>query len=126
MGTVSVRGANETDSSFRGDGGSYFDFKVEWTSSNSANRFDSDFTLASFTVTGSGISANSFIDLGVGAGNSQGGLYTAAHVQGIGTGQSGWITGNPVIVPLPAGAWMGITGLASVGLFVARRRARVA
>jgi hypothetical protein len=121
---ASVRTGGDTQSGFRGDGGSYFDFKFEWpTQGNSADRFDQDWTTASVTISGSGISAASFMDLGFGAGNSPNGLYTAAHVQGTGGGgQSGWITGNPVLVPLPPAAWAGLAGLGLAGVATHLRR----
>jgi hypothetical protein len=120
-----VRTGGDTQSGFRGDGGSYFDFKFEWPTSGE-NRFDQDWTTASFTITGAGINALSFIDLGFGAGNSPNGLYTAAHVQGIDSEPgSGWITGNPVLVPLPPAAWAGLAGLGLAGAAAHVRRRKL-
>jgi len=123
--TSATRGADETDSSFRGGGSSYFDVKFEWPTGNGANRFDGDWTSAVFTLSMAGLNAMSFNDLGVGAGNSPNGLYTAAHIQGIGGGQSGWVTGQPLtVVPLPAAAWTGLAMLPAAGAIVAFRRRR--
>lgn len=118
--TWSLRSGSDTQAQFRGDGGSYFDVLFEFANSG-AQRFDGDFTLASYTITGSGLTAQMFNDLGVGAGNSPNGLYTAAHVQAIGN-DSGWVTGGIVLVPLPSAAWTGMAGLGLAGVVVARRR----
>ncbi|HEX2839408.1 MAG TPA: hypothetical protein VHN77_14925 [Phycisphaerales bacterium] len=121
--TNSVRTGSDTDSAFRGDGGSFFDFKFEWPSGNDANRFDGDWVSAVYTLSMSGLDANDFLDLGVGAGNSLNGLYTAAHIQGIPGGGSAWVTGGPgVLVPLPPAAWAGMAGLGMVGLVGWKRR----
>ncbi|MFO0832998.1 MAG: hypothetical protein U0637_14295 [Phycisphaerales bacterium] len=122
--TNSTRAGSDTDSAFRGDGGSYFDFKFEWPTSNSADRFDGDWVSAVYTLTMSGLDASDFLDLGVGAGNSPNGLYTAAHIQGIPPqGGSGWVTGGPgPLVPLPPAAWTGMAGLGLVGLAGWKRR----
>lgn len=117
-----VRTGSPTDNAFRGDGGSFFDFKFDWPTSNTANRFDGDWVSAVFTLSMTGLNASSFIDLGVGAGNSPNGLYTAAHIQGIPPEGSGWVTGNVVIVPLPPAAWLGLGGLALAGGVASRRK----
>lgn len=119
--TWAQRSGSDTQAQFRGDGGSYFDVRFDFANSG-AQRFDSDFMLASYTITGTGLNAQMFNDLGVGAGNSPNGLYTAAHVQGIGNGLSGWVTGEVVLVPLPSAAWTGMAGLGLAGVVVARRR----
>lgn len=103
---------------FKADGDGYFDILLEWPrSASDENRFDSSHPLAVFDITGSGISASSFDHLSVGAGNSPGGLYTAAHVGGIGPEgeDSGWIT-----VPVPGAALLGAIGLTAVGLLKRR------
>ncbi len=122
--TNSTRAGSDTDNAFRGDGGSFFDFKFEWPTSNGADRFDGDWVSAVYTLSMSGLDANDFLDLGVGAGNSPNGLYTAAHIQGIPPqGGSGWVTGGPgVLVPLPPAAWAGMAGLGMVGLVGWKRR----
>lgn len=117
--TISTRSDSQaTSSAYRGDGGSYFDFKFEWpTSSSNINRFDNTWTNAVFNLTMPGLNAMSFRDRGVGAGNSPNGLYTAFHVQGIPGGGSSWITGEAlVVVPLPTGVWMGLAGLGCIAL----------
>jgi hypothetical protein len=121
--TNTVRTGSDTDNAFRGDGGSYFDVKLEWPSTTSdANRFDGDWLSATYTLSMAGLDANDFVDLGVGAGNSPNGLYHAAHIQGMPNGASGWVTGGPVIIPLPAAAWAGMAGLGLVGVQSWRRR----
>ncbi len=118
----STRAGSDTDNAFRGDGGSFFDFKFEWPTSNSADRFDGDWISAVYTLTMTGLDANDFVDLGVGAGNSPNGLYQAAHIQGM-TAGSAWVTGGPgVLVPLPSAAWTGMAGLGMVGLVGWKRR----
>ena len=124
--TNSLRTGSDTESGFRGDGGSYFDVKFDWpTSSSSADRFDETWVSAVYTLSMAGLDATDFNDLGVGGGNSPNGLYHAVHVQGI-NGNSAWMTGGPggpgPLVPLPPAAWAGMAGLGLVGLAGWKRR----
>jgi hypothetical protein len=107
-------GNNAHKMGFKADGDGFFDFKFEW---NQGVFAASD--QAVFILTGTGITASTFEKLSEGAGNSPDGLYTAAHVQGILGGGSGWITTH--VIPLPAAGGLALAGLALLG-GVRRRR----
>jgi hypothetical protein len=49
--------------------------------------------------------------------------YIAAHIQSILNGESGWITGDPQVIPLPAGLLLFLSGLAGIG-FLGRYKAK--
>jgi hypothetical protein len=72
-----------------------------------------------YTISGTGLSAQSFYFLSQPAGNNNGPFYAAAHIQRIGTGDaSGWVAP----VPVPAAVWLLLSGLGSL---VAVRKRRV-
>lgn len=97
--------------------GGLFDLHFAWpTSNNDPDRFVGGETTV-YTLTGTGLTENSFVSLSVPDGNNPGGYYSAAHVQGFGS--SGSI--GTKVVPEPA-------SLASLALgtlaFMRRRKAR--
>lgn len=111
---------------YRADGGPFMDIRLSFATSG-AQRFDGDFATAVFTFSAAGLTAESFRQFGLGAGNSPNGLLHAAHIQGIPGDGSAWTTGGEVIlVPLPPAAWAGVSGLAIVGGVVHMRRRRTA
>jgi hypothetical protein len=111
---------------YRADGGPFMDIRLSFATSG-AQRFDGDFSSAVFTFSATGLTANSFRQYGLGAGNSPNGLLHAAHIQGIPGDGSAWTTGGEVvIVPLPPAAWAGLSGLAIAGGVVHVRRRRAA
>jgi hypothetical protein len=110
---------------FKADGDGFFDFKFVW-----ANGVFTGTDTAVFDIIGAGVSVATMV---LKSWNQQGGiwdryangLYTAAHVGGIGpTGaDSGWMTGTPDLtppIPLPSAGLMGLAGM--IGLGAIRRR----
>jgi hypothetical protein len=82
------------------------------------------------TLTGTGLTAESFNSPSVADGAKPGGYTFAAHMQAYNSaGQSTWLRGNPStgtpppLVPLPAAAWSGMALLAGLGI-VAKLRKR--
>lgn len=82
---------------FNSAGSRDFDMEVLFDNAPPANRFEGG-EIVTFTVTGAGLTANSFNEVSSGNGSP---LSVSAHVQGIGTNAnfSGWIT---TLVPEPA------------------------
>ncbi len=77
----------------RADGGPFMDIRLSFATSG-AQRFDGDFSSAVFTFSATGLTANSFRQYGLGAGNSPNGLLHAAHIQGIPGDGSAWTTND--------------------------------
>jgi len=90
-GPTSATPGKQTDH-FKADGDGYFDIGFDFPSGPPASRFK-DGSTAVFTLTLSGITANSFNFPSVNGVPGQGNFLSAAHVQGIGTGAdfSGWV-----------------------------------
>jgi hypothetical protein len=93
---------------FQAGGDGQYDIKFDFDTSASGDRFELG-DVATFTITGSGITAASFNFLSNPAGGKDP-FLTAAHVQGIGpsAGQSGWITGPGVFTAAPEPGTMGL------------------
>lgn len=109
---------------YQADGDGKYDISLVFASGPPAARFTVG-SVATFTLTGTGITANSFNFLSAPAGG-HGPFTTAAHVQGIGPSASlsGWIAPTDHInsVPEPATIIATLTGLVPVGLLSLRRR----
>ena len=107
---------------FHADGDGFFDALLAFGASGD-DRLTAGETSV-WELEGVGLSTANILALSLGAGNSPNGLYVAAHVQGIDLAPgSGWITGNPPPIPIPAALplfGLGLAGLA--GLNWLRRR----
>lgn len=102
-------------------GGAKFDLLFQFETVNNANRFDSSWSQALFTITGPAwLTAESFAYLSAGSKS----LLTSAHVQGIGpqAQASGWITGPEVPFHAPSPNAVALGGLGLLSLTLARRR----
>jgi hypothetical protein len=109
---------------FQADGDGQYDIKFDFDTSASGDRFEQG-DVATFTITGSGITEASFNFLSNPAGG-KGPFITAAHVQGIGpsAGQSGWITGtgtNLTAAPEPGTMGLALTAVAILAVPAFRR-----
>ncbi len=106
------------DDAFKADGDGWFDIKMSWDGLNGANPFGAGANYSATIALSDGaggfldLDAQDFSFLSTGEGNSRDGLFTAAHVQGIGTSgeESGWVT-----VPAPGASLLGMLGLSLVG-----------
>jgi hypothetical protein len=96
FGSGSVKGVNASNGGPNMKAG-LFDLVFDWPTPASA-RFSGG-TNATFQITGSGLTENSFDFLTTDDGHMFGGpYYSAAHVQGIPTGNSGSIYGTQVVI----------------------------
>jgi len=106
---------------FKADGDGFFDVKFEFAN-NGTNEFDGSWLTATFNLTMTGLTEDDFNFVSVNGPPNKNGFLSAAHVQGIPGGGSGWIT-QFVVVPVPPAAWLGGAGLAAAfGLAAIRRR----
>ena len=91
----------------------------------------------SMTFTRTGLTVADFNDVSVNGSVGKNGFYSAAHIQGIADTacndgrtdelcSSGWIAGDPNFppseVPLPAAAWLFLSGLIPLAGFLRKRR----
>jgi hypothetical protein len=125
--TASQKAANpSSDATFKADGDGFFDVRLDFTGTGAnggANRFTAGESV-SFTLTGTNLSAASFDFLSE-PGGGNGSWTTAAHMQGLVNGGSGWIGGttvgsNPTGIPEPSSIIL--LGTALIGAAVVRRR----
>lgn len=103
-----------------------FDLLIAFRPANNSNRFNTATSPAIFTLTGNGLTAESFNFLNQGS-NPAHRYLGAAHVQGISRGDgSTWLAPTPysaAVVPLPPAGWAGLATLTGlVGFGYARRR----
>lgn len=107
---------------FKADGDGLFDIRFNFKIAPPANRFKGGETIV-YTITGTGLTENSFNFLSKPDGG-HGPFKTAAHVQGIAGGKSGWIAATDPI-PEPAfyqmAALLGLGGLGALRLRKSRR-----
>jgi hypothetical protein len=108
--TPILKGSNVLQ--FDGDG--KFDIVFQW---NTSNQIFGPGAEAIYTITGTGITAESFLTQSA-TGGGNGIWISAAHVQGTGGGsQSDFIGGNTAtVVPAPAGIILAFSGLVGFGL----------
>jgi hypothetical protein len=105
---------------FKADGDGWFNIFINFPTGGSS-AFSPGET-AVFTLTGTGITANSFNRYSLGPSN-WGPFLAAAHVNAVNAGDSTWLYaevgpptgGGPPVVPLPAAAWAGLTTLGMIG-----------
>ena len=115
---------------FKAGNNGYFDIRISFSTDSKKHFGEGD--TATFKITfdpGSSdltLDADSFSFVSEGKGKTGGGLYTAAHVQGIDGKYSGWVSGDPTsslvpaMVPIPGAVWLLGSGL--LGLLGFRRR----
>jgi len=113
---VAAASVNHTDQ-YKADGDGYYDilFSFPTAGSNLDLRFMIDDTSV-WTITGTGITANSF-NVGSSSGGGEGSFLSAAHIQSSIEGSSAWAT-----VPIPGTVW--IFGAGLIGLVGIRRKIR--
>jgi hypothetical protein len=102
--------------SYKADGDGYFDIRFSFSTAETG-RFGAGQSIT-YLITGDDLNATDFLFGSAPSGGSSGGLYTAAHIQGIsvpGGSPSVWVT-----TPVPATAWLLGSGL--LGLVAIRRR----
>jgi hypothetical protein len=115
--------------SFQADGDGLYDIMFSFVSGPPSGRFNGTDT-ATFIITGTGITAQTFNTVSAPAGGAGGPFTSAAHIQGISGGCSGWVStsgpdtnGNDGAcgsVP-DGGATLTLLGLALAGIGAVRR-----
>lgn len=107
---------------FMAASGGLYDFRLQFPVAPPAMRFNQS-DVAVIDLSGPGLSPQFFAAMSKPGGPGLS-FYTAAHIQGIGSGEkgSGW-SSSVEVVPLPPGVFLGLAGLALVaGLRVVQQR----
>ena len=101
---------------FKADGDGLYDIELYW---GNPSGFTAGETVVYTIDSTEALSASSFTFLSTPDGGGHGPYLTAAHVGGTGIDDedSGWITGEQVVVPVPGAAFLGIVGIGLVGAF---------
>ena len=100
---------------FKADGDGKYDIQLSFTTGGNASKTFTNGDSLKYTITGAGLTANSFAFLSQPDGG-HGPFYFAAHSQnttGAGSGGSGWITGPATSgspIPEPASAALAVLG----------------
>lgn len=112
---------------FKADGDGKYDILLSFTTGGNPSKTFTNGDSLKYTITGAGLTANSFAFLSQPAGG-HGPFYFAAHSQnttGAGSGGSGWITGpasSGKPIPEPASATLALLGGFCLAVFVKPRR----
>jgi hypothetical protein len=126
---------------FKADGDGFFDLKVDFAVSGGASDRFGGSDVWTVTFVRDGLTVADFDDTSVDGPAGKTGFYSAAHIQGIDPTvcneqppetlapelcDSGWIAGDPSFppteIPLPAAAWLFLTGLFPLAAFLRKRR----
>ena len=109
---------------FKADGDGNYDIKVSFTTSGNVFKAGESVTFQISSLVGLNLEESMFNQLSVGG--AKGSFHTAAHVQALSNGGSGWIGDTPEPPPsngVPDGSWtVTLLGIAAVSLEVFRRR----
>jgi len=122
-GTPTAESITVSQDASKADGDGFFDILIGFTTSNTPDRFGVDAT-AQFTITGTGITENSFNYLSVNGGGP-GPQTGAIHLQGY--GDSAWYGAGPPPPAVPEPSTLAIAGLGALGFVgygIRRRRAK--
>jgi len=118
---------SQGDNAFKADGDGEYDILLSFTPGGNTSKTFTIGDSLQYTITGAGLTANSFAFLSNPAGG-HGPFYFAAHSQnttGAGSGGSGWVTGPATTggaIPEPAAATLALLGTACFAVFAKPHR----
>lgn len=102
---------------YNGISGRKYDFKASFKTANNGNRLSGGKT-ATWTATGTGLSADLFNALSTGSTKN----YAQMHIQGIDGDDSAKVTGNYVTEPVPEPMTCAVLGIGALGLLRRKRK----